>query len=124
MNDELCHFMEVQISLVHLSAASYTCKTGQIASDAERTKTADNSKDGCAAACNALSWCGAFDFTRSKKNDACRLVNGGRAPQSDGGVEKRQYCRGAMYIVNLYVCMHVCMYVCMRTCVHVCLYVY
>ena len=72
----------------------YTCKTGQIPSYNEIGKTADNSKESCAAACDALGECGAFDFTKKTKGDACRLVKGDRTPRSDGGDDKRKYCKG------------------------------
>ena len=85
---------EVTSAIMH--AGAYTCEIGQIPSYSEIRKTADNSKESCAAACDALQECGAFDFTEKDLGDgACRLVKGDQPPRSNGGADNRKYCTGA-----------------------------
>ena len=79
---------------VCMRAVSYTCESGQNPENGEIKKTADNSKESCAAACDALQECGAFDFTERKIGWSCRLVKGDKAPRSYGGDDKRKYCKG------------------------------
>ena len=77
-----------------MRAALYTCQNGQNPDSSSLKNTADNSQESCAAACDALQECGAFDFTTRKRSFACRLVKGDEAPQSDRGVDYRKYCKG------------------------------
>ena len=117
-----------------MHADAYTCKTGQIPAYNEIGKTADNSKESCAAACDALGECGAFDFTEKELDyGACRLVKGDRPPRSDGGDDKRKYCEGTNFL-NFHSCFNyhfiMCVTVCMYGSVygmyvwHVCVYVF
>ena len=78
-----------------MHAVAYTCVSGRILEDIEKkgkyTKTADNSKESCAAACDALQECGAFDFTEIESRHACRLVKGDKSYRRGGN---RMYCAG------------------------------
>ena len=76
-------------------AVAYTCESGGIsyrdAVDRTFNSTADNSKESCAAACDALQECGAFDFTEIESRHACRLVKGDKSYRRGGN---RMYCAG------------------------------
>ena len=75
-------------------AVSYTCETGQIDRSGLIKQTAGNSKESCAAACDALQECGAFDFTEATIGDACRLAEGEESHRDYGGDHDRKYCTG------------------------------
>ena len=84
-----------------MRAALYTCQNGQNPDSSSLKNTADNSKESCAAACDALQECGAFDFTERKIGWSCRLVKGDKAPRSDGGGDNRKYCKGTFQLSDL-----------------------
>ena len=71
---------------------AYICKIGQLQSGTQLKSHSANSKDACAAACDATSGCLAFDFTTIAKIDACRLAKSGENGQSNAGSDNRQHC--------------------------------
>ena len=79
---------------VCMHAVSYTCESGQNPKKIELKKTADNSKESCAAACDALKECGALDYTEKESGDACRLTTGAKPHRSGAGDHNRKYCTG------------------------------
>ena len=86
-----------------LYAAVYSCKQGAIPRSLKISFTKDNSKDGCAAACNAVSECAAFDFTVSTSpKEPCRLATAGGTPDQDAGNHNRQFCSLAGKSIGVY----------------------
>ena len=77
-----------------MRAVAYTCESGRISEQNSIQQTADNSKESCAAACDDLQECGAFDFMETESSDACRLVKGDKPHRSGGGDGNRKYCAG------------------------------
>jgi len=75
--------------------ALFSCRSGQGEVGKSYSDTDRNSKEACAAQCLVDARCHSFDFTISKRSDACRLYEVNK-PRKEGdiGWEKRSYCFG------------------------------
>ena len=63
----------------------------------------DHIDTGCAAECDKLSECGAFDFRTEASASSCRLVTGDADPREGGGDNNRQYCTGSGFALHIFV---------------------
>ena len=83
---------------IFVYAEKYNCEGGQIDTSGsnEIRSTKSNSKDSCAADCDATTACVGFDFTtKTQDYSTCRMVKNSDNPRSDPGDENRQFCTRA-----------------------------